>query len=167
MELPQDDRRVLLLGLLAAVLMGSIVYSFMLPRLAVGNVLRNTEVTGYSVFQRDVEHRQTTLIVNVVVGNPSAIPITVTNISAKVLVDGRDYGSLSTSGTTGTVAPHMSSLYQKFVQIRGSPLSREEIPQESYDLRIIVELTCMGRTPLSRSVRTGEVILYTTWPQTS
>ena len=121
----------------ALVIIGT-VFVFMNPYSATGRTLKTAEVS--QIAPHLVDDSRVIFIVVVPVSNPSNVPVTITEVNVRMLVNGTDYLSRELQNEPLIVNPGKSFNLHRMVTLTGSPIGFQSPGIRKYTLQTEVEI---------------------------
>jgi len=134
----KTNKKIFYSAIVCAIVIIGAVFVFMNPYSATGRTLKTAEVSRIALFQ--AEDYQVLFIVDVPVSNPSNIPVIITEVNVRMLVNGTDYSRMRDARERVVLYPGKTFTVQKMVGLWGSPIGFQSPGTRMYTLQMEVEI---------------------------
>jgi len=134
----KTNKKIMYSATVCAIAIIGAAFVFMNPYSATERTLKTAEVSRIALFQ--AEDYQVCFIVSVPVSNPSNIPVTITEINIRMLVNGIDHSRTLDARERVVLYPGKTFTVQKMVKLWGSPIGFQSQEISRYTLQMEVEI---------------------------
>lgn len=138
-----DRKLICAVAICSVAVLGAVLFLYN-PWTALSRTLGTADIRSIALHR--AEGPETLFLVFIPVENPTRVPVTITWVNIRMLVNGTDHLSTEIQQDPILIRPGKATEIQRIVRLTGSPIGFQGEETRMYKLEIIIEMSATARS---------------------